>query len=396
MSEAVGNPGGALSHIKVVDLTRARSGPTCVRQLSEMGARVIKVEAVGDNDDATGDRHGFDFQNIHPNKRSLTLNLKHPDGLEVLTRMVKDADVVVENFRPDVKRRLGIDYESLARINPRLVYGSISGFGQTGPYSGRPGLDQIAQGLSGLMTVNGEPGRGPMRVGLPVADLTAGFMLAHGILAALIERERSGRGQWVHTSLLQANIRLMEFQAARYLLAGDVPGQAGNYHPISDPTGVYQASDGGLIIQAGGQTMYRRLCAALDAPELIDDPRFVTGGARLKNRPALTVELEKCLARRTADEWVQVLTDAGVPAGPVLNVEQCFANEQVKTLPVVAEVTHPVLGGQQLLGPGVNMERTPPGVCTPTPDYGQHTDEVLGELGYSAADVERFHREGVV
>jgi crotonobetainyl-CoA:carnitine CoA-transferase CaiB-like acyl-CoA transferase len=396
MSEVVGNPGGALSHIKVVDLTRARSGPTCVRQLSEMGARVIKVEAVGDNDDATGDRHGFDFQNIHPNKRSLTLNLKHADGLEILLRMVKDADVIVENFRPDVKRRLGIDYETLSRINPRLVYGSISGFGQTGPYKGRPGLDQIAQGLSGLMTVNGEPGRGPMRVGLPVADLTAGFMLAHGILAALIERERSGRGQWVHTSLLQANIRLMEFQAARYLLAGEVPGQAGNYHPISDPTGVYQASDGGLIIQAGGQTMYRRLCAALDAPELIDDPRFVTGRDRLRRRPELTVELEKRLANRTADEWVQVLTDAGVPAGPVVDVEQCFANEQVQTLPVVAEVTHPILGKQRLLGPGVNMERTPPRVATPTPDYGQHTDEVLGELGYGSEELERFHREGVV
>src|SRR5438105_15091958 len=261
----------ALSHIKVVDLTRARSGPTCVRQLSEMGAQVVKIEAVGAEDDGTGERHSFDFQNIHPNKRSLTLNLKHADGRAVLLRMVADADVVVENFRPDVKHRLGIDYETLSKTNPRLVYGSISGFGQSGPYRGRPGLDQIAQGLSGLMTVNREPGRGPMRVGLAVADLTAGFMLAHGILCALLERERSGKGQWVHTSLLQANIRLMEFQAARYLLTGEVPGQAGNYHPLGDPTGVYRAADGSpLIIQASGQRLYRRLCQAIGAPELLE------------------------------------------------------------------------------------------------------------------------------
>jgi crotonobetainyl-CoA:carnitine CoA-transferase CaiB-like acyl-CoA transferase len=387
---------GALSHIKVVDLTRARSGPTCIRQLSEMGAQVIKVEAPDADEDGTGDRHGFDFQNIHPNKRSLVLNLKHPEGIAVLTRLVERADVVVENFRPDVKRRLGIDYEALSKINPRLVYGSISGFGQTGPYSGRPGLDQIAQGLSGLMTVNGEPGRGPMRVGLPVADLTAGFMLAHGIVCALLERERSGRGQWVHTSLLQANIRLMEFQASRYLLAGEVPGQAGNYHPISDPTGVYRASDGTLIIQAGGQTMFHRLCGALDAAELREDPRFTRAADRLKHRPELTLEIEKRLASRTAAEWVEILTQAGVPAGPVLNVEQCFANEQVQTLPVVAEVDHPVLGHQRLVGPGVNMERTPTGICSASPEFGQHTDEVLQELGFGAEDIARLHADGVV
>jgi crotonobetainyl-CoA:carnitine CoA-transferase CaiB-like acyl-CoA transferase len=360
-----------------------------------MGAQVIKVEALVSDDDGTGVRHGFDFQNIHPNKRSMTLNLKSSDGRAVLLRMVRDADVVVENFRPDVKHRLKIDYETLSKINPRLVYGSISGFGQTGPYRERPGLDQIAQGLSGLMTVNGEPGRGPMRVGLPVADLTAGFMLAHGIVCALLERERSGIGQWVHTSLLQANIRLMEFQAARYLIAGEVPGQAGNYHPISEPTGVYRASDGSLIIQAGGQTMFRRLCEALGGPELASDPRFVDGATRLKHRPQLTAEIEKRLACRTAAEWVDRLTEFGVPAGRVLNVEQCFANEQVQTLPVVAQVENPALGRVRLLGPGVNMQRTPPRVCTPAPEHGEHTDEILAELGYSSEEIEQFHREGV-
>ena len=389
-------PDRALSHIKVIDLARARSGPTAVRQLSEMGAQVIKVEALDAFDDGTGERHGVDFQNVHPNKRSMALNLKHPDGRGVLLRMVEGSDVVVENFRPDVKHRLAIDYETLSQINPRLVYGSISGFGQTGPYRERPGLDQIAQGLSGLMTVNGEPGRGPMRVGLPVADLTAGFMLAHGIVCALLERERSGKGQWVHTSLLQANIRLMEFQAARYLLAGEVPRQAGNYHPISEPTGVYQASDGSLIIQAGGQVMFRRLCDALEGPELVTDPRFTNGPERLKHRPELTVEIERRLAGRTAAEWVARLTEFGVPAGPVLDVEQCFANEQVRTLPVIAEVDHPLLGHERLLGPGVNMQRTQPGICSAAPEHGQHTDEILAELGYSAEDIARLRRDGVV
>jgi formyl-CoA transferase len=234
-----------------------------------------------------------------------------------------------------------------------------------------------------------------MRVGLPMADLTAGFMLAHGILCALLERERSGRGQWVHTSLLQANIRLMEFQAARYLLAGEVPGQAGNYHPISEPTGVYRASDGSLIIQAGGQTLFRRLCNAIEGLELLDDPRFVNGNERLEHRREMTVEIEKRLASRTAAEWVERLTEFGVPAGPVLNVEQCFANEQVKMLPVIAEVEHPVLGRERLLGPGVNMERTQPQICTAAPEHGEHTDEVLAELGYSDQEIARLHREGI-
>src|SRR5918911_1267391 len=389
-------PERALSHIKVIDLARARSGPTAVRQLSEMGARVIKVEAPDASDDGTGERHGFDFQNIHPNKRSLTLNLKHPEARGVLLTMVERSDVVVENFRPDVKHRLGIDYQALSAINPRLVYGSISGFGQTGPYRSRPGLDQIAQGLSGLMTVNGEPGRGPMRVGLPIADLTAGFMLAYGIVVALVERERSGRGQWVHTSLLQACIRIMEFQAARYLLAGEIPGQAGNYHPISDPTGVYRAKEGSLIIQAGGQKIFRRLCHALGAPELFEDPRFAQPKTRLQHRPELTEELERRLQARTAAEWMELLMDAGVPAGPVLNGAECLAKEQVETLPVVATVEHPLLGTQKILGHGVNLERTPPRMRSATPETGQHTEEILCELGYDGAAIARLREIGAV
>jgi len=387
-----------LSNVHVIDLTRARSGPTCIRQLSELGAEVIKVEApdAGIDDAGGGERHDYDFQNLHPNKRSLTLNLKTDAGRAVLFRLVERSDVVVENFRPDVKHRLGIDYESLAKINTRIVYGSISGFGQTGPYSDRPGLDQIAQGLSGLMTVNGDPNGGPMRVGLPIADLTAGFMLAHAIVAALYERERSGRGQWVHTSLLQANMRLMDFQAARYLLAGEVPGQAGNYHPIYDPTGVYRARTGSLIIQAAGTRLFKRLCDAIGAPELLEDRRFANPRDRIKHRPEMTVELEKRLAARDADEWVEVLTAAGVPAGPVLNVEESLANEQVQTLPVVAAVASPHYGEQRLVGHGFNLERTPARICSAAPERGEHTDEILRELGYADLDIERLRTSGAV
>lgn len=385
-----------LSHINVIDLCRARAGPTCVRQLSEMGAQVIKVEAPDTEEDGTGDRHHYDFQNIHPNKRSLTLNLKTDKGRSILFQLVEQSDVLVENYRPDVKHRLGIDYETLSKLNPRLVYASISGFGQTGPYRERPGLDQIAQGLSGLMTVNGEPGRGPMRVGLPIADLTAGFMAAFGVVVALLERERSGQGQWVHTSLLQANIRLMEFQAARWLIKGEVPKQEGNYHPISQPTGVYQARNGSLIIQSGGQRLYRRLCQTIDAPELLEDPRFVNGPQRLAHRDELTVELERRLASRDAEEWLELLAEASVPAGPVLDVQQCFENEQVQTLPVTAPVEHPLLGTITLLGHGVNLERTPPRIHSPTPELGQHTGEVLHELGYRDDEIAAFRQEGVV
>ena len=385
-----------LSHIKIVDLCRARAGPTCVRQLSEMGAQVIKVEAPDPELSGSEERHHYDFQNIHPNKRSLTLNLKTDEGRAILIELVKRADVLVENYRPDVKHRLGIDYATLSKVNPRLVYASISGFGQTGPYSGRPGLDQIAQGLSGFMTVNGEPGRGPMRAGLPIADLTAGFMGAHGVMVALLEREKSGKGQWVHTSLLQANIRLMEFQATRWLMAGEVPGQAGNYHPISEPTGVYRARNGSLIIQAGGQRLYRRLCQALDAPELIDDPRFVDTRTRLRHRPEMTEEIERRLSARDANEWVQLLAEAGVPAGPVLNVQECFENEQVQTLPITATVEHPALGPITILRSGVNVERTPARIHCAAPELGQHTDEVLRELGYDDAAISRLRQSGAV
>jgi crotonobetainyl-CoA:carnitine CoA-transferase CaiB-like acyl-CoA transferase len=384
-----------LAKIRVVDLTRARAGPTAVRQLADMGAAVIKVEAREDLDgDATP--LGFDFLNLHRNKRAMTLDLKQPRGREILLRLVATTDVLVENYRPDVKHRLGIDYETLSRLNPRLVYGSISGFGQTGPYRDRPGYDQIAQGMGGLMSITGLPGQGPVRVGIPVADLTAGLFLAQGILVALLERETSGRGQWVHTSLLQAMVTMLDFQAARWLIDGEIPPQAGNDHPTGIPTGVFTTADGHINVAASSQEMYRRLCTAIGAPELIDDPRFKTLADRSRQRKQLNAELDRILAGRSSADWIEILNRAGVPAGPILNVKEVFENEQVQHLGLAQPVTHPVRGEMKVQAPPAVLSRTPGAVRTAAPTRGQHTDEILGELGLTREEIERLRQDKVI
>ena len=389
------NTNGPLSPYSVLDLTRARSGPTCVRQLADLGASVIQV-AAREGEDGDFSRHGFDAQNLHRNKRSITLDLKSPEGIEILKKLAAKSDILVENFRPDVKTRLGIDYETLSAINPRLIYGSISGFGQTGPYRDRPGYDQIAQGLGGLMSITGLPGQGPVRVGIPVADLTAGIFLAQGILAAIIERERSGRGQWVHTSLLQAMVTMLDFQAARWLIGNEIPPQAGNDHPTGIPTGVFTTKDGHINIAAAGQQMYRRLCEALGIEALIDDPRFRSSKDRSKNRAVLNAELDRVLASKTSADWVELLNAKGVPSGPILNVQQVYENEQIVHLNMAVPVKHPALGELRLQAPPSTLSRTPASVRTPAPDVGEHTDEVLGELGFSADDVARLRRDKIV
>jgi len=370
----------------VLDLTRARSGPTAVRQLADMGANVIKVEA---REEMEGDSTalGFDFLNLHRNKRAMTLDLKHPRGVEIIKKIAA---------RADVKKRLGIDYEALSKINPRLVYGSISGFGQTGPYADRPGYDQIAQGMGGLMSITGLPGQGPVRVGIPVADLTSGLYLAQGILVALLERERSGKGQWVHTSLLQAMVTMLDFQAARWLIDREIPPQAGNDHPTGIPTGVFTTVDGHINIAASGQTMYRRLCTAIGAPELIDDPRFKTLAGRSKNRKAMNAELDQVLVKKSSAEWIEALNRAGVPSGPILNVKEVFENEQIQHLGMAQPVRHPERGEMLVQGLPATLSRTPGAIRRAAPTHGEHTDEILRELGYTAEEIAALRKDGAV
>jgi crotonobetainyl-CoA:carnitine CoA-transferase CaiB-like acyl-CoA transferase len=384
-----------LSPYTVLDLTRARSGPTAVRQLAEMGANVIKIEA---RTDIEGDssRHGFDFQNLHRNKRSMTLDLKKPEAVAIFKRLAAKADVIVENYRPDVKQRLGIDYETISKINPRIVYASISGFGQSGPYRDRPGYDQIAQGMGGLMSITGLPGQGPVRVGIPIADLTAGMFLAHGILCALLERERSGKGQWVHTSLLEAQVRMLDFQASRWTMGKEIPPQAGNDHPTGIPTGVFKTKDGHMNIAASGQLMYRRLCTALGVPQLIEDPRFKNAPDRSKNRKAMNEELDKATSTKTSAEWIAILNEAGVPCGPIYNVKEMYADPHVQHLGLAVEVKSPQLGEITIQNVPVTLSRTPAQVRTAAPEMGEHTDEVLKEAGYSAEEIGKFRKDEVV
>jgi formyl-CoA transferase len=377
---------GPLSRFRVLDLTRVRAGPTCVRYLADWGADVIKIEAP-EGDSLGQDRHSSDLQHLHRNKRSLTLNLKSPEGLAILKRLVKDADVLVENYRPGVKFRLGFDYETLRKINPRLVYGSISGFGQSGPYRDRPGFDQVAQGMGGLMWITGAPGQGPMRVGIALADLTSGIFCAMGILMALLERELSGEGQWVQSSLLAAQIGMLDFQSARWTIGHEVPGQAGNNHPTNIPTGVFATADGYINIAAAGKEIYQRCCRALEAPELATDPRFGNDPDRLANRDALNAEIEAITRTRSSAYWIERMNAEGVPAGPIYKMNEVFEDEQVKHLNITRTVRHRLLGEVEMVGQPMELSRTPWSVRTPTPEPGEHTDAVLGELGYSAAEI---------
>ena len=387
-----------LSRYTVLDLTSARSGPTAVRQLADWGANVIKIEDPAAWSGGSGPwdrRHGSDFQNLQRNKRSLTLNLKTPEGVAIFKRLADQADVIVENFCPRVKHRLGIDYETLRKTNPRLIYASISGFGQEGPYRDRPGLDNVVQGMGGLMSITGLPGQGPVRVGIAISDSSSGIYCAFGIVLALLEREHSGEGQWVNTSLLQALIAMLDFQAARWLIAHEVPPQAGNDHPTAIPTGVFKTADGYINIAASGK-LYERLCNALGAPEMFTHPDFSEYRLRSKNRSALNAEIEKHTVKRTSAEWIALLNEAGVPCGPIYTIDKMFADPQVQTLGMAQPVMHPELGRQELVGQGVNLSRTPAQLRKHAPDAGEHTREILEQLGYAAAAIDDLKKRGVV
>lgn len=388
-----------LSRFTVLDLTRVRSGPTCVRQLADWGANVLKVElpeAIEGNAGLGGPRHGSDFQNLHRNKRSITLNLKEPDGLALFKRLVEKADVVVENYRPDVKHRLGIDYDTLSQVNPRLVYGSISGFGEDGPYQKRPGFDQIAQGMGGLMSITGLPGQGPVRVGIPIADLCAGLSCAMGILTALLEREATGEGQWVKTSLLQAQIFMLDFQASRWLMQQEVAPQAGNNHPTSIPTGVFKTSDGHINIASAGQAIWERFCHAIKAEELLQDERYKDGDARSTHRDALNAAIEAYTETYTSDDLINLLNEAGVPCGPIYSIDQVFGDPQVQHLGMAQPVQHPEMGEINLVSQPFSLSRHSNAIRTAPPERGQDTDAVLKDLGLSAAEIQDMRDRHIV
>ncbi len=389
----------ALVGLTVLDLTRVRSGPTCVRQLADWGANVVKIEMPPDEkggDALGGPREGFDFQNLHRNKRSITLNLKEKAGKMAFLRMVKKADVVVENFRPDVKRRLGIDYKDLRKVNPRIVYGSISGFGQTGPYANRPGFDQIAQRMGGLMSITGLPSQGPVRVGIPIADLTAGLFCALGILVALLERKKSKKGQYVETSLLQAQIFMLDFQAARWLIAKEVPQQAGNDHPTSIPTGVFKTLDGYINIASSGGAIWERFCRALDAEPMAHKPEYQSAKARSQNRKALNAEINIYTEKRTSAEWIEIFNNAGVPCGPIYSIDQVFSDPQVKHLNIAQSMKKNDESVLTVVGQPVLLSRTKSRIAAPSPSLGEHTNEVLKEFGFTAKEIAALRKANVI
>jgi crotonobetainyl-CoA:carnitine CoA-transferase CaiB-like acyl-CoA transferase len=394
------NASKALARFRVLDLSRVRAGPTCVRMLADFGADVIRIEpppGIDPNEAMfAADRMSGDFQNLNRNKRSLTLNLKKPEGLEVFRRLVKNADVVVENWRPDVKKRLGVDYESLRKLNPRIILASISGYGQDGPYVRRPGFDQIMQGMGGLMSVTGHPESGPVRAGLAVADSSTGLYAAIGILTALLEREQSGQGQWVHASLLHSQVAMMDFQVARYLNDGDIPVQVGNDHPTSSPMGLFEAADGHFNLGASGEGNWLRLCEVLQQPQWLAEPEYANEKLRVKNRARLNREITEIFKTGPVAHWVDLLNEIGVPAGPVYTVPQMFEDPQIRHLGVAQHVQTPEGPLMRLIAQPVTLERTPAGIANSAPGWGEHTDEMLREAGYADDDIVRLRAEGVV
>ncbi len=389
-----------LSPYTVLDLTRVRSGPTCVRQLADWGANVIKIEdPESDKVGLGGARSGSDFQNLHRNKRSMTLNLKAAEGKEIFKKLAAKADIIVENYRPDVKKRLGIDYDTLSKINPRLIYASISGFGQDGPLSGRPGFDQIAQGMGGLMSITGEPGKGPMRVGIPVADLCAGIFCSQAIMLALLERERSGKGQWVQTSLLQAQVFMLDFQASRWLMDKEVAPQAGNDHPTSIPTGVFPTSDGYINIAIAGTPMwtkFKALMIELTGDKGFDDADFADAKLRSKNRKNLNAVIAKHTANKPAAYWIATFNDNGLPAGEINSIDQVFGLEQVRHLGLAQPMKSQERGDTEVLGQPILMSRSKASVRRPPPTLGQHTEEILAEIGYGSSDIRKLKTDGTL
>jgi crotonobetainyl-CoA:carnitine CoA-transferase CaiB-like acyl-CoA transferase len=386
-----------LNGITVLDLTLARAGPTAARHFADWGANVIRIEPpASDGEDVAGRRHGFDFQNLHRNKRAITLNLKSKEGHEAFMRLAAKADVVLENMRANVKHRLKVSYDDVKAINPRIVYGSISGFGQDGPYGPRAGVDQIAQGMGGLMSITGEPGRGPMRVGIPIDDLTAGNLLAMGCMMALLDRERTGVGRWVTTSLLEAQIFMLDFQASRWLMEGEVAGQAGNDHPTGIPTGVFPTADGHINIAASSSRVFSRFCEAIERKDWLDDAEWKTQVGRSKHRKAINAAIGEITKTKPSSHWIELFETNGIPCGPIYSIDQVFADPQVKHLGMATKMNSPYVGEAEVVASGINISGFSKAIRLHTPDPGEHQDEILKSVGYTDGELDDMRKKGVI
>ncbi|MED5293286.1 MAG: CoA transferase [Actinomycetota bacterium] len=384
-----------LNDITVIDLTIARAGPTAVRQLADWGANVIRVESP-EGGFEEGGRTSPDYLNLHRNKRSLVIDLKHPDGRATLHRLARSADVVVENMRSAVKYKLGFDFDTLSELNPGIILGSISGFGQDGPYGKRGGVDQIAQGMGGMMSVTGLPEQGPVRAGVAISDVTAGLQLAIGILTALHERQKTGKGRWVHTSLLESMIGMLDFQAARWTVDHDNPPQAGNDHPTMGPMGMYRTADGFVNIAASGGRLWEEFCRELGVEDWIDDPKFSNVSSRRNNKEELNRLIEEELAKDTAESWVTRLNNVGVPCGPVNTVAEAFADPQVQHLAMAKPVRHASAGDIEIVRNATNLEGLSTDIRMPSPLKGQHSQELLTEFGFTQEEISDLAESGAI
>ncbi|MCH2354651.1 MAG: CoA transferase [Pseudomonadales bacterium] len=387
-----------LSGYKVLDLTIARAGPTAVRLLADWGADVIKIEPPARAGSITGNRRGPDEQNLHRNKRGLCIDLKNKAGHVLFLDLAKQADVIVENFRADVKHRLQIDYESVRAVNERVIYASISGFGQEGPYRDRPGVDQIVQGMSGLMSITGEPGRGPMRVGIAISDTAAGMFLGQGILLALLDRERTGKGQWVHTSLLESMLSKLDFQGARYTMLGDVPAQQGNDHPTAFPMGTFACADGFVNIAAPTERMWASFLDAVEDDDLRHREEYASARDRIHHKQQLKVDMESAIASFSTHELVEKLNDAGVPCGPINDIKEGFDNPQAEFLRMQVPAPHADLGDVQLIRSPINLSRHahPEAFHHAAPDPGEHSRDVLASFEIDEARIKSLVEEGAI
>lgn len=389
-----------LSHIKILDLTRFVAGPFCTQLLADMGAEVVKIESPDRGDEtrhqgAVVNGESWYFVGLNRNKKSLTLDLKSKEGKEIFRRLAEEADVVVENFRPGVMRNFGFDYENLSKINPRLIYCGISGFGKDGPYALRPAFDFIAQGLSGFMSITGFPDREPVRTGIPISDSVAGIYAAFGILAAVVAREKTGRGQEIQTSLVDAMVSILSYLSAEYFALGKIPQRFGNDHPVLCPYGTFPAADGYINIAPSGEHMWERLAQALGLTEMARDPRFQTNALRLQNRQELNRRVTEITSRKPMAEWIEFLNKEGVPCGPINNLAQALEDPQIQHQKMVLTVDQPT-GRMRILGFPVKLSETPAALQRPAPNLGEHTGEILARIGFSENQVQEFKRKGAI